>query len=83
MDLGSGLHVYGLDWQPGTSVTYYVDGVQVGQITSAQCTISNEPMELILNLQVANANAAAWHTTFDSTTPSPSVMQVGEVQWYQ
>jgi len=83
VDLGSGLHVYGVDWQPGSSLSYYVDGTQVGQITSAQCAISDEPMELILDLQVADSSASGWHTVADSTTPSPSVMQVGEVQVYQ
>jgi beta-glucanase (GH16 family) len=82
VDLAAGFHVYGLAWVAGQSLTYYLDGAQVGQITSSQCGISDEPMEIILDLQVA-INASGWHTLVGSTTPSPSVMQISEVQVYQ
>jgi hypothetical protein len=82
VDLAAGFHVYGVAWVPGQSLTYYLDGTQVGQLTSSQCGISDEPMEIILDLQVA-INASGWHTLEGSTTPSPSVMQISEVQVYQ
>ncbi len=82
IDLAAGFHVYGVAWVAGQSLTYYVDGTQVGQITSSQCGISDEPMEIILDLQVA-INTSGWHTLEGPTTPSPSVMQVSEVQVYQ
>lgn len=41
----SGWHSFGAEWAPGV-VTYYVDGRQVGQITSG---ITNSPMYLILD----------------------------------
>jgi beta-glucanase (GH16 family) len=82
VDLSARFHVYGVAWVPGESLTYYLDGNQVGQITSAEFTISNEPMEVILDLQVAQ-NANGWHTLAGASTPSPSVMRVSEVQVYQ
>ncbi|HLI72539.1 MAG TPA: glycoside hydrolase family 16 protein [Acidimicrobiales bacterium] len=81
-DLAAGFHVYGLDWVPGQSVTWYLDGSEVGRVTSSQVPIPDEPMELILDLQVANASASGWITTADGSTPSPSSMQVAEVQVY-
>ncbi len=39
-------------------------------------------MELIMNLQVANANAASWHTVYNSTTPATSDMLISAVQVY-
>jgi beta-glucanase (GH16 family) len=82
VDLSAGFHVYGVAWVPGQSLTYYLDGHQLGQITSAELTISDEPMEVILDLQVAE-NTSGWHTLTGSSTPSPSVMRVSEVQVYQ
>ena len=80
VDLTAGTHVYGVHWVPGQSLTYDLDGTQVGQITSSECQISNEPMEIIIDLQVANGTAARWRTAYDSSTPSPSVMTISEVQ---
>ncbi|RWP79945.1 family 16 glycosylhydrolase [Mesorhizobium sp.] len=83
VDLTAGFHTYGLDWEPGQSITWYLDGKQIGQVTSAQAPIPDQPMELILSNQVANSNAAGWHTTLDSSTPSSMQMQIDEVQLYQ
>ncbi len=41
----TGWHIFASDWEPG-SVTYYYDGVQVGQITSG---ITSSPHYLILD----------------------------------
>jgi hypothetical protein len=79
-DLSSGYHTYGLDWVPGQSVTWFFDGQEIAMLTSAQADIPNEPMELILDLAVANANASSWHPTYDATTRSGSSMQVASVQ---
>jgi hypothetical protein len=79
-DLTSGYHVYGARWVPGQSVTWYVDGRQIGQTSS---DVPAEAMELILSLQMGNANTAGWHTVVDSSTPNPSVEQVAEVQVWQ
>ncbi|GAA2821224.1 glycoside hydrolase family 16 protein [Kitasatospora sp. CM 4170] len=49
-DFAVGYHVLGLDWEPD-AVTWYVDGVQVFQVTDPT-SIPTTPMELILNLAV-------------------------------
>jgi len=82
-DLAAGYHVYGLRWVPGQSITWYVDDKVVGAVTRAQAPIPDEPMELILDLQVATSSASDWRTTADGSTPSPSSMQVAEVQVYR
>ncbi|MES5481927.1 glycoside hydrolase family 16 protein, partial [Bradyrhizobium sp. INPA03-11B] len=83
VDLTAGFHTYGLNWVPGQSMTWYLDGKQIATVTSAQVQIPNEPMQLIMSNQVANSNAAGWHTALDSSTPSSMQMQVAEVQLYQ
>ncbi|KOV35877.1 hypothetical protein ADK60_08085, partial [Streptomyces sp. XY431] len=50
VDFSSGYHVFGLDWEPD-AVTWYVDGVQVFQVTD-RSVIPDVPMELILDLAV-------------------------------
>ncbi|MCK1623305.1 family 16 glycosylhydrolase [Bradyrhizobium sp. 160] len=83
IDLTAGFHTYGINWVPGQSMTWYLDGKQMAQVTSAQAPIPNEPMELLLSNSVANSNAAGWHTTLDSSTPSSMTMQIDDVQLYQ
>jgi Glycosyl hydrolases family 16 len=83
VDLSAAYHVYGLKWVAGQSITWYLDGQQVGQITSAQATIPDEPMELILSLYVATSLTSGWHTPYGPSTPSPSRMSVADVQVYQ
>lgn len=82
-DLGAGYHIYGLKWVPGQSITWYLDGVQIGQITSAEATIPSDPMELLIDLDVASPGTSGWHSVPDATTLSPSTMNVAEVQVYQ
>lgn len=82
VDLTATFNTYGLRWIPGQSITWYLNGHVIGEVTSAQATIPDEPMELIMNLQVANANAASWHTVYDSTTPTTSDMLISAVQVY-
>jgi beta-glucanase (GH16 family) len=83
VDLTAGYHTYAINWVPGKSITWYLDGREIGQVTSAQAPIPNEPMELIMSNQVANSNAAGWHTTLDGSTPYSMPMQIGDVQLYQ
>ena len=80
VDLGSGYHTYALNWVAGQSLTWYLDNHQIARLTKNQAAIPSEPMELILDLAVANAAASNWHPPFDPTTQSPSVMQVASVQ---
>ena len=81
-DLGGGYHIYGLKWVPGQSITWYLDGQQVGQITSAEVPIVSDPMELLIDNDVA-CPTCGWHSGPGATTPSPSTMQVAEVQVWQ
>jgi beta-glucanase (GH16 family) len=83
VDLTAAYHTYGIDWVPGKSITWYLDGKQMAQVTSAQMPIPTEPMELIMDSQVANSNTAGWHTTLDSSTPSSTQMLINGVQLYQ
>jgi beta-glucanase (GH16 family) len=82
VDLTANFNTYGLKWIPGQSITWYLNGKVIGEVTSAQATIPDEPMELIMNLQVANANAASFHSVYNSTTPTTSDMLVSAVQVY-
>jgi beta-glucanase (GH16 family) len=79
-DLTSGYHVYGLTWKPGESLTWSLDGQQIGRLTTDTCPIANEPMEIIIGLSVANTTAAAWHTTFDESTPQTAQLDVSDIR---
>ena len=81
-NLTTGFNTYGLNWVPGQSITWYLNGAVIGQVTSAQATIPSEPMELIMNLQVAHANTSSWHTVYNASTPVNSDMLVSGVQVY-
>jgi hypothetical protein len=77
-DMSSGWHTYGIDYQPGKSLTYFLDGKQVCQYSS---NVPSGPYSLIIDLQVAQ-QTSGWHTLVGSATPTPSVMRVAEVQFY-
>jgi hypothetical protein len=80
--LAAGFNVYGVQWIPGVSITIYLDGAQVWQVTEAQAgSIPAEPYEIILDLAVASSKTSYWHTYATSATPTSS-MQVAEVQAY-
>ena len=55
-------HDYGLKWVPGKSLTWYLDGEQLIQVTSKQFTIPSRAMELIALLDIVSKQAASWHT---------------------
>jgi beta-glucanase (GH16 family) len=55
-------HDYGLEWVPGKSLTWYLDGEQLIQVTSKQFTIPSGAMELIVELEIVSKQAASWHT---------------------
>ena len=83
IDLTAGYHTYGIDWQPGKSITWYLDGKQMGQVTSAQMTISSQPMQLIMNNQVASSATSGSRRVLDSSTPQTEHMLIDAVQLYQ
>jgi len=82
VNLTSSFNTYGLKWIPGQSITWYLNGNVVGQVTSAQASIPDEPMELIMSLQVANSNTSSWHSVYDSSTPTVNDMLISGVQVY-
>ncbi len=78
--LAAGFHVYGIEWSPGVSVTIYLDGKEIWQVTEAEAgSIPAEPFEIILNLSVAGPGTHWWHTVTNTPTSS---MHVAEVQAY-
>jgi beta-glucanase (GH16 family) len=81
-NLTTSYNTYGLKWVPGQSITWYLNGTEVGTVTSADATIPTVPMELIMNLQVANSTASSWHTQYDASTPANSDMLISGVQVY-
>ncbi len=81
-DVTAGYHVYGFQFIPGQSITAYFDGNPVWQVNaSSGITITGEPYEILLELQVAAQQTAGWHTVTTANTPSAS-MNVAEVQAY-
>ncbi len=81
-DVTAGYHVYGFRFVPGQSITAYFDGKQVWQVTaSSGVTITGEPYEILLELQVAGQQTSGWHTVPTGSTGAAS-MQVAEVQAY-
>lgn len=83
VDLTAGFNTYGIDWVPGQSITWYLNGQQIAKVTSAEATIPSEPMQLIMSNQVADSDATGWHTVLGSSTPQSMQMQVEAVQLYQ
>jgi hypothetical protein len=80
--LAAGFHVYGIQWEPGVSITIYLDGAQVWQLTEAEAgSIPAEPYQIMLQLAVASAKTSSWHTVTNANTPTSS-MHVAEVQAY-
>lgn len=81
-DLSAGYHVYAARWVPGRSVTWYLDGRVVGQVTSATAPIPTQPMELILDLGVATPSAGSYHSVPNGSTPRTAQLSISEVQVY-
>jgi beta-glucanase (GH16 family) len=83
IDLTAGFNTYGLNWVPGQSLTWYLDGKEIAQITSAEAPVPDEPMALIMDEQVGTAATSGWRTALDGSTPQSMAMQVADVQLYQ
>ena len=79
-DMTSGYNTYGFRYIPGQSVTTYFNGQQVYQVNSS--SISAESYYLLIELQVASSATSGWHTALSGSTPSPSNMNISEVQVY-
>ncbi len=79
-DLSAGYHIWGMDYQPGKSMTWTLDGKVINTITAG---VPTGAFTLILDLTVAQGAASSWRTVASANTPSPSVSKVAGVQWYQ
>jgi beta-glucanase (GH16 family) len=80
-------HTYGGIWSPNM-IQFYVDNptniffvVTASDIPSGQTWDFNHPFFLLLNLAVGGTGS--WPGPPDSSTPSPAVMTVDYVRWYQ
>jgi beta-glucanase (GH16 family) len=82
INLTTSFNTYGLMWVPGKLIRWYLDGRLIGSLSSARAPIPDEPMDLIMNLQVATAAASGWHSVYDRETPVTSDMQISGVQVY-
>ena len=78
-DITAGYNTYGLQYIPGQSVTAYLNGKRVYQ---ASGRLASEAYYLLIELQVASSSTSSWHTTVSSSTPSPSSIDIAEVQAY-
>jgi beta-glucanase (GH16 family) len=67
----TGWHTFGVDWQP-SGITYYYDGVQVGQITTG---ITSSPMYVIVENSTGSSGL--------SPVTTPSDVQVAYVRVWQ
>ena len=81
-EVNAGYNVYGFQFIAGQCITAYFNGNQVWRVSATSgITISAEPYEIILSLQVATQQTSGWHTVPTATTP-PATMSVAEVQAY-
>ena len=78
-DLSKSVHTYAISWVPGQSVTWYLDGHQVTQVTSAQGRIPTGPMEMVIDTAMASNVASSWHTVDNGS--GTFAMQVLGVQY--
>jgi beta-glucanase (GH16 family) len=81
VDLTLAFHDYEVDWKPGVSITWYLDGVQQGQVLNATLAIPDETMELIFSQDCAGSGRSSFHTVFDGGTPSSMALVIQSVTW--
>jgi len=79
-NITAGYNTYGFKYVPGQSVTAYFNGQQVYQVNSS--SVASEAYYLLIELQVASSATSGWHTALSGSTPSPSNMNISEVQVY-
>jgi hypothetical protein len=82
VDLTLAFHEYSIVWLPGVSITWFLDGAQIAQVTNSTTPIPNQPMFLIFSMDVGNAASGSFRTALDGTTPTSMAMQVERVTWF-
>lgn len=73
--LAGAWHTFGLNWLPGTSLTFYLDGANVGSITAD--VLPATAMTIVVSMGVGS-----WSAPADATTPATATMQVDYVRWW-
>ena len=71
---------YGVEYQPGVAINYYVNGNLYETIPNSDAApggIPPEPYNIIINLQVGSPKTSGWHTVANGT---PGTMYVSNVQ---
>ena len=67
-DFSQDWHTYAIDWKP-SALTFYVDGVQRGQVTVG---VPRQPMYLLANVAVGGT----WPGSPDASTSFPATMDI-------
>ena len=78
IDGSQGFHRYGVDWGPQT-ITFYIDGIAVGQRTTPGDM--HKPFYLIANLAVGGAGS--WPGPPDATTVFPATLRILGIKVWQ
>ncbi|KLL12706.1 hypothetical protein BL254_08205 [Protofrankia sp. BMG5.30] len=76
-DWSADYHNFAVRWEPG-SLTFYIDGVQTGHLTSL---VPSEKMYLMVNLDVGGSSS--WGGAPNSATQFPSSVDIDYVHIYQ
>ncbi|HEY0257781.1 MAG TPA: glycoside hydrolase family 16 protein, partial [Candidatus Methylacidiphilales bacterium] len=77
-DFSAGYHIYAVAWIP-QSITYYIDGVQVFQVTGSN--VPSTPMYMILNTAVGDGSG--WGGAPNAYSVFPNTTEVQYVHAYQ
>ena len=75
-DLSGGFHRFGVDWEP-TYIAFYIDGTKCGQFNGDTNTISNVPMQIILDMMVDND----WQRRFNEGLLDPTLTRTLEADY--
>lgn len=79
--LGAAYHIYGVWFQPGVSIKYYVDGTLYGTCTNGVSGVLMDNGPYAINLEIG-ANGYGTNP-LDGSTTFPGVMKVDYVHVYQ
>jgi len=81
VDLTADYHNYGLEYNPGKWLKFYLDGKLLGTYT--QSIPTNAPYQIIIDMEFANQYTNGWHTVADiANHPGPFQLDVDNVQIY-
>jgi beta-glucanase (GH16 family) len=80
-DFAAGWNVFGIQYDPGVSITTYLNGVEQCSYTS---DVPSGPYFLILDLEVMQNfdDSASWHSVIGASTPPTDMEKIAEVQAY-